>query len=1022
MGGQSERHFERFRRSGSPRALGRVYDALAPELLALARRLTGDPVLAEDVLHLTFITAIERAGSFRSGAPLMPWLVGILNQHAKAEKRRRARRPDPLRLAVTARSDPAGDAEGEELDALLVAALARLPEEQRSVLVLRLRHELTAAEIAAALGRPPGTVRSQLARGLDRLRAELPAGLLAGTSLALGIPLGLASIRASVVQHAAASAPSLLVAAQGIALASLASVSGGLVMKKLALATVAVVGSVFGIRAALDQEGARPEPTSPHAEAVRPASADAPADLVVEGAPTQAPTTATTPAAERTATPAASGSTPPVEPATGSFTLHVSDLHGAAVADEVCVVRRAKDWSLSNVSWSARTDASGVATLDALPVGTYRARLLRGQEASFQILPGEETVTALTLSAGVDVEGVVVDAAGDPVPNAEIWVSERWHARRGFVTSRADAAGRFTLRALHEDNYVAALAPGYGISYVQAPRVAERDGARMRIVLDSIGSRVELEVVDAEGRPVPRAAVLVGDEHDRAYRAFPDGSSAPPPPPRRGVTDDDGHLTLTAIPVGDAPVFVRAAGFGLTRTEVAVLPDRPTPVRVVLEREAVLAGFVSDESGEPVERALVLIGARGSFASSQAISDVTGRYVLGGLPAGTAHVAAERKGVGTALVEAEVSAGEAGTLDLVLIGRPRFTGTLRDADGLPVPSHTIVARLEDSRAQVGTAVSDRDGAFSLEVEDAEARYSLMVRRPGDWRSFPLLVRPGVRPSQSPLALRIPRSGLETASLRLLVTDPSGNPANGARLELWHAGVEVFRTFEASAPHAEFALDDLPPGALSLSLRHESHPMLALGEHPVRAGETLDLGTVAFAPSGSILGRLRGLEREAARAELEIRVGRVGGEYGVVERTEEGFRTSSLAPGDYLVSILGDHVRSIYETVSVTAGAPVEVELQLVRAGLCRITLSTRKGDEPPRWVGGQAKDAAGRVIWSGTAHALEDGSFEARVSAPLGRFTFEANDSVGRVARTQFDVVSLDVEAPAQRLVLTESP
>ncbi|NOT28833.1 MAG: sigma-70 family RNA polymerase sigma factor, partial [Planctomycetes bacterium] len=102
----SDRLFGEFRRTGDARALGEVYDRLAPELLGVALHTTRDPAQAEDVLQATFVAAIEQAQRFDPERRVLPWLVGILANEARKARERGTRRPDPERLARSADSSP----------------------------------------------------------------------------------------------------------------------------------------------------------------------------------------------------------------------------------------------------------------------------------------------------------------------------------------------------------------------------------------------------------------------------------------------------------------------------------------------------------------------------------------------------------------------------------------------------------------------------------------------------------------------------------------------------------------------------------------------------------------------------------------------------------------------------------------------------------------------------------------------------------------------------------------------------
>ncbi|MCA8952473.1 MAG: sigma-70 family RNA polymerase sigma factor, partial [Planctomycetes bacterium] len=173
--------FRRFLDSGCEAALDTLIRRCSPRLRGFARRFGVADDRVEDLVQETMITAVQRAASWHDDRPLLPWLQGILTRKiaswARDEARRRhhhaswaeARRPDS--------TDPADDVEGDELRALLCAAIAAVPERYRRALELHLLHGLAPHEVAARLGRMRATVRVHLHRGLQRVRRHLPRGV-----------------------------------------------------------------------------------------------------------------------------------------------------------------------------------------------------------------------------------------------------------------------------------------------------------------------------------------------------------------------------------------------------------------------------------------------------------------------------------------------------------------------------------------------------------------------------------------------------------------------------------------------------------------------------------------------------------------------------------------------------------------------------------------------------------------------------------------------------------------------------
>src|SRR5262245_35293309 len=220
--------FVRFQQRGAPQDLAEVFDATAAELLRVARHLVGDAHAAEDVVQATFVAAIESAPRYEPSRPVAAWLHGILAHQARRPSGRRLPAPDPQRLVTPTVTGPESGAEHGELTRAVDDAIARMPEAYQPVLRLHLGHGMPAPEIALALHRAPDTVRKQIARGLERLRTLLPAGL-AGALAAWLLPTrGLALVRNEVLATAARGTAATTSAAAAATL-------GVLAMKKLLL-------------------------------------------------------------------------------------------------------------------------------------------------------------------------------------------------------------------------------------------------------------------------------------------------------------------------------------------------------------------------------------------------------------------------------------------------------------------------------------------------------------------------------------------------------------------------------------------------------------------------------------------------------------------------------------------------------------------------------------------------------------------------------------------------------------------
>jgi RNA polymerase sigma-70 factor, ECF subfamily len=184
---------------GSHEALALLYDRHADAIYATASRLTSDRHVAEEVVQETFLVLWNRAETFDPGAgSLAAWLHTIARNRTVDRLRAAGRRPGLFPL-----SSVAGDGEDDtsalerlaaggtivggsaaapgpdsalvagEVRLLLKDALAGMPEDERTVIVLAYREELTQSEIAERLGWPIGTVKTRTRRALRHLREVL---------------------------------------------------------------------------------------------------------------------------------------------------------------------------------------------------------------------------------------------------------------------------------------------------------------------------------------------------------------------------------------------------------------------------------------------------------------------------------------------------------------------------------------------------------------------------------------------------------------------------------------------------------------------------------------------------------------------------------------------------------------------------------------------------------------------------------------------------------------------------------
>jgi RNA polymerase sigma factor (sigma-70 family) len=166
-------------RAGDLNAYGQLVERYTTVAFRTAFLITASAEDAKDASQEAFIKAFRGLGRFRPGAPFKPWLLQIVANEARNQRRGWARRSN-LSLRVADQSGEGGAAPSperlvlatEERDELL-RAVNSLRAEDRLVVACRYFLELSSEETAAVLRWPEGTVKSRLSRALDRLRERI---------------------------------------------------------------------------------------------------------------------------------------------------------------------------------------------------------------------------------------------------------------------------------------------------------------------------------------------------------------------------------------------------------------------------------------------------------------------------------------------------------------------------------------------------------------------------------------------------------------------------------------------------------------------------------------------------------------------------------------------------------------------------------------------------------------------------------------------------------------------------------
>jgi len=647
--------FRRYCRHGDVKALGRAFDLVAPELLTVARHLCRDEAEAEDAVQASFLTVLERARDFDRERRLMPWMVGILANHARAMVREGARRPDPERMRPRPADDPVARAGERELAAAVERTIEALPRTLRETVRMHLLHGMGPGELARALEIAPGNARVRLHRGLDKLRKALPTGFAAGATLAQSPGRGLAAVRAEVLARADWIGSGLVSPAAALTPPSL--LGGILVTHRVALACIALVVLLAG---GLWLRGELAEPAPPP-DAPLPITLAEPEQAHVP--PEPAPSAAEVEARR----------VPLEPPAATQFSGTVVDLHmptrflaGARVwtlpegASER--VLRATADGRGRFSFEAPPAEEDTLFIEAPGFAPFRAPVSERAKGHYRRSHPRQVwgsgarvdIGIVELVRGVEIDGRVLHEDGRGAVGAElhlVWSGLSWgpflpmaEGPIGRTTAGGliDPDGRVPIQALvraDEATYLLVAVLGDRMGWTRFAALEGRDRVNGLEVVLRAGFPLRVRVVGEGGEPVAGARVACdrnGPDLGTDFRSRRSPNTWPRHVVPEGIerffvrwTDSDGEAHFPSLPSleldgssSDRPVqfevSVQADGFadGSRGRKLEGDPQASIEIALRARRQLVVTGRAVDVGGRPIEGAQAKLRSIGTRAAT----------------------------------------------------------------------------------------------------------------------------------------------------------------------------------------------------------------------------------------------------------------------------------------------------------------------------------------------------------------------------------------------------------------------
>jgi RNA polymerase sigma-70 factor (ECF subfamily) len=475
--------------------------------------------------------------------------------------------------------------------------------------------------------------------------------------------------------------------------------------------------------------------------------------------------------------------------------------------------------------WDRVTGPGGVAVVAPVPadrIGVQVGHPRYASEYRYHIVPGSDGAATdlrfeTSLGRGLTISGRILRKDGTPaagvVTPIPVGVSYPW-PNPFYVPPAIGEDGSFVLRFLVPGNYRIQVRESDGRVH-EIPTVVKAGSADVTLTVAASGAPLPplLRLLDAGGKPVPSAKAWFRSPGRLSTVTTGIGTVV------NGFARPHQALNRTGSRWIEVHPTEAADGTSLGGTLAGPFDADLEEVEVRLAPAVTIEGRVVGPEGEPVRgvrlNAFVARWAEDVWAKPHAttLSDEVGRFRLRGLSAIEWRIETKPPQGYTAREAVTVRGGETGVA-VILVRGVSPTVTVLDEKGRPVPEQTVEVRALG--APTGNGFDRRtapDGRARFEGLDPTKRYVLHIRLFSNcFDLFPMVIEEWV-PKDTVVRLRIAR----TLSGR--VVDPRGDPALGAKVQVWpdDADPGMFEEYSVN-DEGRFEFGRLPEGRVRVRVR------------------------------------------------------------------------------------------------------------------------------------------------------------------------------------------------------------